>query len=806
MPKRPTHEESPVWMTGEYRTDDLLLKRATVREGFSKLTETTVEFKTSNKTIVPKDILGKPMSVCVETPEQGERHFAGLCVSVENLGLQDGFAQFVAEVRPWLWLLTRATNNRIFQDMTAVDIIKKVFADHGLTDFTLNLSESYEQRGYCVQYRETDFAFVSRLMEEEGIYYFFDSGLGQEPMETMVLCDGLSSHGPMPEIDKIEFFARYRNSNRRGDFIGEWSEVEHLTSGRVSLDDFDFTAPTGDQSVMSKINKGSHAYKDLELYHYPGHYRKDTTLGTKQARVRMEAQAVQFKRWQASGNVRTISVGYTFSVIDHPDVPKNDEFLVTEAVHYLQHSADFEDSELRRDLTLGLTQFPDSESEETYRSTFESIPKNEPFRAPLDTPWPEIAGLHTAIVTGPAGEEIATDEHGRIKVQFHWDRDGQKDDKSSCWIRVATPWSGKGWGMIHVPRIGQEVIIQFEEGDPDRPICTGMLYNKDTMPPYPLPDNATQSGVKTNSSKGGGGFNELMMEDKKGAELVRFQAEKDYQQIVKNNATITVGHQKKDPGNQSLNIFNDSAETVGQNKTQQVGKSYHQTIGAGVGVGRLVDGAKLISWVSTGLSLAKGKVAGAIQGKVKKFITDAAGDAYVQKIEGNHTHTVSVNYSQLIGIWHDHVVLGKFEQKIGLYHDHQVGLDYKHDVGENHKHTVGIDYTQEIKQDHKHTVKRDFLQDIDGNHEEMVTKDIKIAATEGDYSVYVNKGTITMEAKQDIILKVGKSSLTLNPSGIILDSPMIKVTAGGMATFEGKVTEVKAKTMMTVKGKPVMIN
>jgi type VI secretion system secreted protein VgrG len=264
---------------------------------------------------------------------------------------------------------------------------------------------------------------------------------------------------------------------------------------------------------------------------------------------------------------------------------------------------------------------------DSYRITFDVIPKKEDFRAPLTTPWPSISGIQTAVVTGPSGEEIHTDKYGRIKVQFHWDRLGKNDSKTTCWVRCVMPWTGKNWGMMSVPRIGQEVAVQFEDGDPDRPICTGMLYHKETMPPYDLPVNKTQTGIKTRSSQKGEAntFNELLFEDKKGEEFVRLQSEKDYTQVIKNNATVVIGTDKKDPGNltqtiqntktetikkgdhlfkveegnQEIFVKSDHTETIEGKATQTIAKSYTQTVKTGDVLRKVSSGSETVT-ISTG--------------------------------------------------------------------------------------------------------------------------------------------------------------------------------------------------------------
>ncbi|TDK46867.1 type VI secretion system Vgr family protein [Antarcticimicrobium luteum] len=608
------HEKDVVWMSGGYQAEDLSIKRAIVREGLSTLTETTVEFQSKNKSLDLKDFIGKPMRVHMLDEQMKERQFQGLCISVENLGFRDGYGQYVAEVRPWAWMLTRTLNCRIFQEKTAVQIIEEVFSEHGFSDFQKRLSDSYEVRPYCVQYRESDFDFISRLMEEEGIYYYFDSDKAQSVSERMVLSDGVNGHSPVPGEATLDFHARDNTDRRRGDHIAEWTEQEELTRGKVTLTDYDFLSPSADLKVANAIKKGSHSHNTYEVYDYPGHYRKDTGLGNKRARVRMEAEAVRHKRWRGAGSVRTLATGFTFKLKDHPDRKANADYIITDAVHYLQLDTDYKEGGLRHDLKPLNADFPEEMSGDAYACVFGAIPKNEQFRAPLNTPWPEIPGMHTATVVGKSGEEIWTDEHGRIKVQFHWDRVGKRDENASCWVRVVTPWSGKGWGMVAVPRMDQEVVIQFEEGDPDRPICTGMLYNKDTMPPYDYPADQTQLGIKTNSSKGGGGYNELMFDDKKDAELMRVQAQKDHQMLIKNKSVVTIGQDAVDAG--AHDDEGSLSQVVRNHVTQTIQEGNHYcTIEKGDEEYKIETGSQLL--------------------EIKKDKT--------QKIDGKHTKTITGN-------------------------------------------------------------------------------------------------------------------------------------------------------------------
>ncbi|MEP1329964.1 type VI secretion system tip protein TssI/VgrG [Pseudophaeobacter sp.] len=558
MVESKAHDSDMVWMSGSYSVRDLLLKRAILREGLSKLTQTTVEFQSKNKAVKLEDIVGQTLNLHVQTEAGTDQKFSGLCISVESMGFRDGYGLYVAEVRPWLWLLTRTTDSRVFQEQSAVDIILQIFSENGFSDYRNRLSETYAAREYCLQYRESDYDFICRLMEEEGIYFYFDSSSDKDAAECLVLCDGMSGHSPAAGRSKIKFHARDDRDRRREDHIAEWARDEVLTTGKVTLNDFDFLSPAADLRVNNSIPKGSHSHKDFEHYDYQGHFRKDTGLGNTRARVQMEAEAIRHKRWRGASSVRTLGTGTTFQLEDHPEKSANAEYMVVDATHYLQVAGDYNErekrttqaadaGEMRHDVKPRNLDFPEDITGDAYACTFGAIEKHEQFRAPLVTKWPSVPGVQTATVVGPSGEEILTDKHGRIKIQFHWDREGKSDEKSSCFVRVVTPWSGKNWGMVAVPRIGQEVMVQFEDGNPDRPICTGMLYNADTMPPYTYPDDQTQLGIKTNSSKGGGGYNELMFDDKKGEELMRVQAEKDHQMLIKDRSAITVGLDAPDP-------------------------------------------------------------------------------------------------------------------------------------------------------------------------------------------------------------------------------------------------------------------
>ena len=505
----------------------------------------------------------------MEVPDSNARKYPGTCISVEFQGTSKGVANYRAEFRSWFWFMTRSTNNKVYQEMSAIDIFEKVIKDIGYDgEIRKKLSAVYPSREYTVQYRESDFDFVNRLLEEEGAYYFFEEANGKD---VLIVADGEQEHEAI-DGDAAIVYRDYDDKNERQfQHIYDWRQKAAATTGIVSLREYNFEKPKADLEVSKSILQGAHVHKDLELYDYPGHYRESAD-GERLAKIRMEAEAIRHKVITATSNVAAMAAGRFFELTEHPRAEENGEYIIKRAVHQFDLS---EDQHARstgkfRDRSLDW----EGSGLERHRVTIEAIPKEEQYRPPAVTKWPEISGVHTAVVVGPSGEEIYTDEHGRIKVQFHWDRKGENDEKSSLWVRCMMPWTGEGWGMIHIPRIGQEVVIQFEEGNPDRPLVVGMLYNADKMPPYKLPDNQTQSGFTTRSTKSGNPdtFHELMFEDKKDEELVRFQSERDYKQIIKNDAEIEIGLEHKDKGDLKQTIHRNKTETL---KTGELTQTIH---------------------------------------------------------------------------------------------------------------------------------------------------------------------------------------------------------------------------------------
>lgn len=549
----------------------LLLANMSAKEHLSRLFEYELDLLSEQIDIRADDLLGKPATVALQLPSGGRRFFNGIFYQFAYVGWDGTLARYRATLVPWLWFLSRSADCRIYQDQTVPDIVKSIFRNYGFTDFEERLSGSYRQWTYCVQYRETDLNFVQRLLEHEGIYYFFEHTDGKH---TLVLADSRSAHSPTPGYEQVTFFSGDHITPHNEERIEDWCLAKEVRSGAFAHDSFDFTAPRKNLLALRNAPKG-HALSGLEVFDYQGDYT-ETGDGEDYARIRLEERQTDYEIARASGNARGLTCGGLFTLKEHPRAALNREYLILSA-HYQMHSDDFGTV----DSSTGTVR--------VFQCSLSALDAQVPYRPPRMTPKPFVQGPQTAIVVGKAGEEIWTDKYGRIKVLFHWDRYGQGDEKSSCWVRVAQVWAGKGWGGIMIPRIGQEVIVDFLEGDPDQPICIGRVYNGDCMPPYPLPEKATVSTLKSNSSKGGGGFNEIRLEDKKGSEQVFIHAERNEDVRVKKDAQEWIGNKrhlivKSDQleqveGDKHLTVKGDQNEKVDGTVSLKVGMDLLQKVG-----------------------------------------------------------------------------------------------------------------------------------------------------------------------------------------------------------------------------------
>ncbi|WP_024672788.1 type VI secretion system Vgr family protein [Pseudomonas syringae] len=568
--------------------DVLLLKEMSGGDELGRLFSYDLQLTSVDGALDLNQLLGKPMSLSVQLAGGAQRYFHGIVARCSQNVTRDQFASYQVTLRPWLWLLTRTSDCRIFQNLTIPQIIKQVFRDLGFSDFEDALSKPYREWEYCVQYRESSFDFVSRLMEQEGIYYFFRH---EKDRHVLVLADAYGAHQPAPGYESVPYFPP-DGQHRERDHINDWRLAQEVQPGSLELNDYDFQRPSASIDVRSAMPR-PHTAGDYPLYDYPGTYVQSQD-GEHYARTRLEALQSLHERIELSGNARGLGAGHLFSLTGFGRQDQNREYLIVGARYYLaQESLESGASGGGVQFELGLS----------------CIDAQQSFRPLASTQRPIVKGPQTAVVVGPTGEEIWTDQFGRVKVHFHWDRHDQSNENSSCWIRVSQAWAGKNWGSMQIPRIGQEVIVSFLEGDPDRPIITGRVYNAEQTVPYDLPANATQSGMKSRSSKGGtpANFNEIRMEDKKGAEQLYIHAERNQDVIVEVDESHSVGHDRFKSighdetvliGNNRVRIVKqDDVLAVGSSKTDSVSQSYIIEVGENL---RLVCGKSVLELNASG--------------------------------------------------------------------------------------------------------------------------------------------------------------------------------------------------------------
>jgi type VI secretion system secreted protein VgrG len=682
-----------------------------VEDGEGRLSVFELGVLSEDHNIKLEDLLGQSMTVDLDLAGRSKRHFHGIVNQLSFLGTVGRYAHYGIRLRPWLWFLTRTTDCRIFQNMSVPNIIKQVFRDLGFSDFEDALSGKYEAWDYCVQYRETAFHFVSRLMEQEGIYYYFRHDAAKH---TLVLADAYSSHATVAGYEQVHFYPPESSDDADLDRFMDWRISQRVQATAYMLDDYNFEAPKGNIKTNATASK-KHRGPDYKMYDYPGSY-VDTGVGNEYVKYRMEELTAGYETHSATGTARGLMAGCLFSLLDHPRGDQNKEYLVVSAAHTLE-SAGYETGE-------------HGSGELSYWGGVEAIDAQVPYRSPRTTPKSVVQGPQTAVVVGPSGEEIWTDKYGRVKVQFHWDRYGEADENSSCWVRVAQVWAGKSWGVMHIPRIGQEVIVDFLEGDPDSPIITGRVYNADQMPPYGLPDNKTQSGIKSRSTKGGSGenFNEIRMEDKKGSEELYIHAEKDENIVVENDKTENVGHdetisigndRKEDVGHdETASIGNDESVTVGNNRSERVGNN--ETLAVGSNRSRSVGKNET---VSVGLT---------------------------------RTHSVGVNEMINVG--------AAQEVTVGAARTVTVGAEQMTTIGKGHTETVGEDHSESIGKSQTGNIGENRSVDVGKNDALRVVKNLVVEA--GD-SIVLKTGKATISMKKDGTISIEGKDITIKGSGAI---------------------------------------
>jgi type VI secretion system secreted protein VgrG len=729
--------ERPLQLTSPLGPDKLFLRGFTGREGISELFRFELDLIADSKTEIQFDaVLGKHLTIRLRLP-QGERQFDGICMRFaqgERDSRNTAFTAYRAEIVPQFWLLTRKAQSRIFQNMTVPDILKKVLT--GL-DVDYQIKGSFEPRNFCVQYRESDYNFASRLMEEEGIFYFFKHSDGSHKM---VVANSPDAHPDVPGKSTITYEDQ-PGGYREDDRIGDWEKVQEIRSGKYTLWDHCFELPhkhlEADKTILATVQVGKVSHKltagdnsKYELYDWPGEYAQrfdgvDKGGGDRSSDVqkifqdnkrtvelRMQQEALSGLLIRGGSNCRQLTSGHKFTLEKHfnGDGP----YVLTALRHTASGAGDYRGGET---------------GAFSYENRFECIPSALPFRPLQETRKPIVQGSQSAVVVGPAGEEIFTDKYGRVKVQFHWDREGKMNQDSSCWLRVATAWAGRQWGMIHIPRIGQEVLVDFLEGDPDQPVVIGSVYNADMMPPFTLPANKTESGVKSRSTLGGSpsNFNEVRFEDKKGSELVTVHAERNQSIEVEADETHWVGHDrtKTIDHDETTHVKHDRTETVDNNETITIHANRTET----------VDKDETIT------------------------------------VNGNRTETVNKDESVTIGGDRSKTVGKNESMTIGKNETISIGGSLVISVADQITFQVGA-ATLDMKKDG--TI-------------ELTGKDLKVV---GSQEVKVSAPEVAATGMKEVKIGVGAQSVTCDVSQVSTSGAMISASAVGTHEITGALVKI----------------
>ncbi|ADU69802.1 type VI secretion system Vgr family protein [Pantoea sp. At-9b] len=544
-------------ITVQLPTEGLLFWKLSGREALSESFTLQADLLSTDARIDRHALLGKSVTFTLPTqnlltPRYLNGKITRVAVRSEELN-GTRYAVYALTVEPDVWPMKRDRNLRIFQSQTVPQIVQTLLKEYNV-NVESKLASSYRVWEYCVQYQESSFDFISRLMELEGIYYWFRH---ESDKHTLVLCDAADQHQPFSGYATIPYHVAPSGGSTTEEGISQWSLAESVTPGMYSTDDYDFRKPNA-WMLQARQNPVAPTPGTVDVYDWPGHF-VDHSHGEFYTRIRQEVWEVEHHSVSGTGTATGIAPGYTFGLLDAPHFSDNGNYLTTSADYSFE-----ENSYASGDITA------------SHNINFTVLPTSITFRAPPRAPWPKTHGPQTAKVVGPQGESIWTDRYGRVKVKFHWDRLAKGDDTSSCWVRVSSAWAGQGFGGVQIPRVGDEVVVDFINGDPDRPLIIGRVYNEASMPPWALPAAATQMGFLSRTKDGTAETaNALRFEDKSGQEQLWIQAQKNMDTNVKNDETHSVG------GSRTVSVTQDYNGTVSGSHTEATQLAHSQLVGGG---------------------------------------------------------------------------------------------------------------------------------------------------------------------------------------------------------------------------------
>lgn len=549
--------------------DKLIITSLDGTEAISELFHLDLELVSEDPAVDIKNLIGKPVSIGIRLADGSTfRYFHGIVSRARAITSAGRLFKYSAEVVPEVWRLTKTQDCRVFQNVSVPDIINEVLSRFGITDKQIKVSGQHLSWVYCVQYRETAWDFLNRLMETEGIFYFFKH---EEAKTTLIVADAAAEHQPCPGQGRFKLDQAFgRGYNRDEDVVFKWELSQSFRSGKYTHRDFNYEDPTTDLTHEEPARESIGGNSSYEVYDFPGEY-EDRGDASNYGKLRQEEEEVEQESISGLGNGRVFMPGFKFDLSNHELRSQNRSYVITSVNHHATEGSLLPDA---------------AGSDSSYSNSFTCIPYSVPYRPRRKTPKHVMRGVQTATVVGTSGQELYTEEMGRIKVQFHWDRIGEKNENSSLWCRVMQPWAGNDYGCNFMPRIGDEVVVDFVEGDPDRPIIIGSVYNPVRANPWTMPDRMNWSGIKTKSTQGGDAddASELRFDDTAGSELVLLRSQKDMEITVENDLNEEIGKDihRTVRGKTYLNVTSDVHTTVDANTITKVGGNTDLTVSGNV--------------------------------------------------------------------------------------------------------------------------------------------------------------------------------------------------------------------------------
>lgn len=765
---------------------DLMIRSATISERLGELFNMDIEFESKDASIDLTGMLSTSMTIKIEADEGFARYFNGMVCEAEQTGVDKvkdlKFATYRVKLVPKPWLLGNRIDCRIFKDKSTVDIIKLMLQEIGYSDIETNLSASYPPREYCVQYREDGLNFIQRLMQQEGIYYFFKHDAGSH---TLVLADGVGAHSEAPGFTSVPYQRAGDSAFGGRASIVEWASLRGVDGVNVSLTDYNPLTPKA--SLLSKAVSDGTGGKGVDVFDYPGTHQVGER-GKHYAQMRAEAKSAARSRYAGATYSCHAMIGGLFNLTEYPRGDCNQKYLITATAIIMS--------------SPGYAAAGKGGSGPTFRSRFEAMESKLPFRNMATAEQPVVVGLQTGIVTGNKNEgateeDIVVDKYGRVQVNFHWNMPDKNDADNSCPVRVATMWAGKNWGSVSYPRVGQEVVVSFIEGDPDRPLIVGNVYNADNMPPYTLPDNKTQSGIKSRSLLGEGKqFNELRFEDKKDAEEFHMHAQKLMTVDVEDDQQVKIGNR------QVMSVHHSHTMNVGPDWTHVDGEGLlaaPNIAGWAAKVNEVSELAQAL-WKTEFSELAVSGVNFVVDKVDEKCFHDVAKGTHTTNISGvggQATNIVATEGQKTLVVSEAGqgtvIALGPQKTMIlagsqGLY----VHRKQEEIIGSERHHTVKGDDKLEVKGKREQEIEKDDALTIHGGQKIIVKKKHSLDVTE-EILLTCGNAVIKMESS-------GNISITCGPGNFKVNGMNVDLKADTAASMKGATTEVNGSGETTIKG------